>query len=149
MKRFTRKDILLLPFEKYLKTGLTVALQLLVGGTIPTLEGEKKAYKGDYLCIGVAGEIWPVRKAHFEAEKQIVAQINEHIAVYRSTGVRHACRIDEQFFIEKDNGDVAFVSADDGDYLVWNGRPEPQEFKAWIVEKSIFEASYERCEETK
>jgi hypothetical protein len=50
--------------------------------------------------------------------------------------------IDEQFTIVKDDGFVAFNSAEEGGYLVWNGKPEPEAFKSWIVERNIFEASY-------
>jgi hypothetical protein len=73
------------------RAGVTIALPLLVDGPIPTLEGVKKAYAGDYLCIGVKGEIWPYRKANFEKEKIKLYDINEHLAVYKSTGTRYAC----------------------------------------------------------
>lgn len=139
---FNRLSIISLPCKPYEKSGVTLALQLLVDGPIPTLEGLKKAFKGDYLCIGVRGEIWPSRQANFELEKIKLYDVNEHIAAYKSTGVRYACWIGEPFLIEKEPREVAFISADEGGYLVWNGKPEPSEFKAWIVERSIFEASY-------
>jgi hypothetical protein len=139
---FNRPTIVNLPCQAYEKSGVTLALPLLVDGPIPTLEGLKKAYAGDYLCIGVKGEIWPYRKANFEQEKVKLYDINEHLSVYKSTGVRYACWIDEQFSIVRDDGTVAFTSAEEGGYVVWSGNPEPEAFKAWIVERSIFEASY-------
>jgi hypothetical protein len=34
---------------------------------IPTLEGEMKAHKGDYIIRGIAGEYYPCKPAIFEA----------------------------------------------------------------------------------
>ncbi len=144
MKQLTRETILALPFQAYIKTGLTVALPVLIDGPIQTLEGVKQARAGDYLCIGVKGEIRPVRKAHFEAEKVRIYDINHCLSVYKSTGTRYAVHIDEEFAVLKDTGEVKFTSAPDGGYLVWNG--QVADFKAWIVETSIFEASYELVE---
>lgn len=146
MKRFTKEDILRQTFQSYHKTGFTVALPLLTGGTIPTLEGEKKAYAGDYLCIGVKGEIWPIRKTNFEAEKVKVHDINHCLAVYKSTSIRHAICIDGQFTVMKESGEVSYTSEPDGGYLVWNGK-EGDEFAAWIVQRDIFEQSYEQATE--
>lgn len=137
-----RPAIINLPCQAYEKLGITFALPILVDGPIATLEGTKLAFAGDYLCIGVKGEIWPYHKTGFEKEKQKLYQITEHIAAYKSTGVRYACWIGEQFSVVKDDGRVAFTSNEEGGYLVWNGNPSPEHFKAWIVEKSIFEASY-------
>lgn len=144
---FNRPTIVSLPCQPYEKSGITLALRVLIDGPIQTLEGVKQAQAGDYLCIGVKGEIWPYRKANFEKEKQKLYSITEHLAAYKSTGTRYACWVDEQFSIVKDDGRIAFTSAEEGGYLVWNGRSEPEHFKAWIVERGIFEASYERCGE--
>jgi hypothetical protein len=142
-----RPTIINLPCKPYEKSGITLALPVLVDGPIPTLEGIKQAYAGDYLCIGVRGEIWPYRKEAFEREKQKLYSITEHLSAYKSTGTRYACWIDGPFSVVKDDGRVAFTSMPEGGYVVWNGKPEPSEFKAWIVEKAIFEASYERVED--
>jgi hypothetical protein len=145
MKRFTREDILRLTFQSYRKASLTVAVPILVDGTIPTLEGAKKCYAGDYLCVGVAGEIWPIRKAHFDAEKVKVEDLPNGLATYASTSIRHATRIDEPFFVEKESREVSYTSEPDGGYLVWNGR-DGDEFAVWIVQRDIFEQSYEATE---
>jgi hypothetical protein len=34
---------------------------------VHTLEGTMLGQPGDYLCVGPAGEFWPVKKAIFEA----------------------------------------------------------------------------------
>jgi hypothetical protein len=145
MKRFRREDILRLTFQRYRKTGLTIAVPILVEGVIPTLEGPKKAYAGDYLGIGVKGEIWPIRKANFEAEKVKVQDLPNGLATYASTSIRHATRIDEAFFVEKAPREVAYISEPEGGYLVWNGK-DGDEFAAWIVQRDIFEQSYESVE---
>lgn len=145
MKQLSREDILRLTFKSYRKAALTVAVPILVGGTIPTLEGEKKAYAGDYLCFGVAGECWPIRKANFEAEKVKIQDLPNGLATYASTSTRHAIRIDEQFVVMKESGEVSYTSESDGGYLVWNGK-DGAEFAAWIVQRDIFEQSYESAE---
>ncbi len=137
-----RSAIIDLPCQAYEKSGVTLAMPVLIDGPIQTLEGVKQAYKGDYLCIGVRGEIWPYRRTNFEQEKQKLYNITEHLAAYKSSGIRYACYISEQFSIVKDDGCVAFTSAPDGGYVVWNGDGSPENFKAWIVERSIFDASY-------
>lgn len=45
----------------------------------------------------------------------------------------------------KESGEVAYTSEPDGGYLVWNGK-DGDEFAAWIVQRDIFEQSYEAAE---
>lgn len=145
MKQLSKEDILRLTFKSYRKAALTVAVPILVDGTIPTLEGPKKCYAGDYLCVGVAGEIWPIRKSNFEDEKVKVQDLPHGLATYASTSTRHAIRIDEQFVVMKETGEASYASEPNGGYLVWNGK-DGAEFSAWIVQKDIFEQSYEQAE---
>lgn len=55
-------------FKQYQKTALTWARQMDAPFTCDTLEGDNISGKaGDYLCIGVKGEVWPVDKEVFES----------------------------------------------------------------------------------
>lgn len=54
-------------FKKYRKTALVNAKQMNKEFIVDTLEGVMVGKPGDYLCVGVEGEQWPVKKEIFEA----------------------------------------------------------------------------------
>ena len=57
---------------KYRKTALVEAEQATEDGSIETAEGTMTYVAGDYICTGIQGERWPVKKDIFEATYEIV-----------------------------------------------------------------------------
>jgi hypothetical protein len=55
------------PWKTYKKTATTRALQVPEPFIVHTLEGTMVANPGDYLCVGDAGDCWPVKQSIFEA----------------------------------------------------------------------------------
>lgn len=51
----------------YRKTSVTYAVQIPVKFKVETLEGLHSAEAGDYLAIGAAGEMYPIRRDIFES----------------------------------------------------------------------------------
>ena len=136
MRTFTHLEISILGVEKYRKTALTSAQVLVFNGTFETLEGPKSFVKGDYLCIGVQGEAWPMKKASFEADKEYVKESRDGFRVYRTKSLKNAVFIPEQFTLQLDGEPM--VSKPEGGYIVYGGNPA----RAWICDKDIFEESY-------
>lgn len=54
------------PWKTYRKTATARALQIPETFIVHTLEGVMIAGPGDYLCMGEAGDIWPVKQSIFE-----------------------------------------------------------------------------------
>ena len=61
-------------FKEYLKTATVKAKQMSEPFEVETLEGTMRGNAGDYLCIGVEGEQWPIKKQIFEATYSEVAR---------------------------------------------------------------------------
>lgn len=55
-----------LAFKRYRKIASVEAVQMIEDFQVETLEGTHQGYAGDYLCRGIAGEYWPVKKEIFE-----------------------------------------------------------------------------------
>lgn len=53
--------------KTYRKTATVRAHPATEGGIIHTLEGDHTYVAGDYICTGVEGEQWPVKRSIFEA----------------------------------------------------------------------------------
>ena len=137
----TQKEILTLPFTRWRKTTLTVAVPFQQSGIITTREGEEHVKEGDYLCLGITGEIWYTPKNKFEHDQKKVSDLLYGLATYQSCVIRYAIQIDKQFSIYM-RGDC-LQSREDGGWLVWNGESDEQ-YDVWITEKGIFERSYEK-----
>jgi hypothetical protein len=54
-------------FEPYRKTSVTYARRIDEPFTVDTLEGEHSGKAGDYLAVGVHGEMYPIDAAVFDA----------------------------------------------------------------------------------
>ena len=61
-------------FRAYLKMTLTYAAQVSVPFTVDTLEGLHSGNAGDYLAVGVHGEMYPIDAAVFEATYEEVTK---------------------------------------------------------------------------
>jgi hypothetical protein len=55
------------PLTEYRKTASTLAVCVSEPFEVDTEEGVMRGAAGDYLCVGPAGEAWPVKAAIFEA----------------------------------------------------------------------------------
>lgn len=67
-KKLSPERLKELGFKQYVKTEPTWAVQMPTAFTCDTLEGDSiKGKAGDYLCVGVKGEQWPVDKEVFES----------------------------------------------------------------------------------
>jgi hypothetical protein len=65
-KRPSEKKLRELGFAPYLKTVPTWMKQMNKAFEVDTLEGKMKGKKGDYLAVGVDGEMYPVDLAIFK-----------------------------------------------------------------------------------
>lgn len=52
---------------EYRKATTVWAYEMLQDFKVTTLEGVMTGRKGDYLCLGPNGDLWPVKKEIFEA----------------------------------------------------------------------------------
>jgi hypothetical protein len=72
MMKFKRGDEPDLLMREYRKTATVKAVQMNEEFEVLTPEGLMKGHKGDYLCKGSEGELWPVRKHIFEKNYELV-----------------------------------------------------------------------------
>ena len=68
---FNVDDILFGDFKEYRKTATVKAIQLELEFSVNTLEGVLTGKLGDYLCEGIDGERWPVKKKIFEKTYEV------------------------------------------------------------------------------
>jgi PGDYG protein len=141
--QFTEQEMNKLPFQSFRKIAplkarpLTEDDYMQRDGIIQSLEGPIGFQPGDYLARGIQGEEWPIQAGEFAAHyQQIAAPGADGFSFYRATDVRQALQIAESFTVRMKNGDVATGKA--GDYLVRSGD------SAWVVDRDIFESSYEK-----
>jgi len=59
-------------FKEYRKTATVQAIQLDLEFAVNTLEGVMTGQPGDYLCEGIDGERWPVKKEIFEKTYEVI-----------------------------------------------------------------------------
>jgi hypothetical protein len=132
-----------LNFREYRKVGITRARLLTeqdvaeMGGVLQTLEGVVNIRAGDYLAVGVVGEQWRISATTFERSKRAVSEPDaEGFTQYETVGTVRAAQIHEPFEVKLAQGDI--LSGKPGDYLVRSASGN-----AWIVDRAIFEQSYE------
>ncbi len=65
-------DVEFSDFKEYHKTATVQAIQLELEFAVNTLEGVMTGQPGDYLCIGINGERWPVKKEIFEKTYEVI-----------------------------------------------------------------------------
>jgi hypothetical protein len=58
--------------REYRKTAPAYAVQVTEPFEVKTEEGTMRGNAGDYLCVGPAGEAWPVKQSIFEATYEAV-----------------------------------------------------------------------------
>lgn len=114
---------------------------------VATLEGNLQAHAGDYLCRGIVGEQWPQKEkkllekycpsGEFDSDGWQRFDSRPDSQTVEATAIPHAFRVIAQW------GELAGKA---GDYLV-RSRTDPTDI--WLVDKTIFEASYEFVAATK
>jgi hypothetical protein len=141
--QITEEHMNRLPFQFFQKTALLKARPLTDvdyqqrGGIIQTREGSAGFEPGDYLARGIENEEWPITKEHFATSYDRHSEPDaEGFASYRTTTICQAYQMLEPFTVRRMRGDVLTGKA--GDYFVRSGE------RIWIVDRAIFENSYER-----
>ena len=136
-----------LPFQSVRKMAVIYARPLTgedyiqMGGRVKTLEGKVAFQVGDFLARGVQNEEWPIPHDYFYAHYQRLYEPDATgFACYQSATIRQACQIPEAFTVHGANETVFTGQA--GDYLLRS------KDCIWIVQRTIFEVSYEHLAST-
>jgi len=133
----------------YKKTKPLWAKQLKEEITVNTLEGNIKCQAGDYLCKGPSGDQWPQKEESlfkkYDSEpgsKPDKDGWQKFIPKPDAKGVM-ASQIAHEFSIEHSTWGTFHGNA--GGYLVKNYTDKDNDYPEdiWIVNKEIFEATYE------
>lgn len=108
---------------------------------IETLEGRVEAHPGDYLCRGIVGEHWP-QKAEKLLEKYVArnefnAEGWQRFDPKPDASSVEAAQFDTAFRVMAHWGELTGKAHD----FVVRSRTDPSD--VWIVDKAIFEASYD------
>lgn len=150
----------------YVKKSITIrAILANTNGFIDTLEGRLKFLKGHYICIGVAREIYPYEKEHFEEKYQLIniqaSDVDEKITqvklitdtetiysknvILKTWGVYKtkyfpilAVQINEPFELESKTWGAE--KGKKGDYIICQN-----EKLCYICDQTVFATSYECC----
>lgn len=118
--------------------------------TVTTLEGDETVQAGDFLCRGEAGDIWP-QKADKLAEKYDATEETDaegwrkYLPKPDAEGVL-AAEIDHAFTVQASWGQL---QGKPSDLLVKSYADRDAEYPqdVWIVDKALFQATYQRTEE--
>jgi hypothetical protein len=123
-------------WREYRKIATVWARRMSGTFTVETLEGLAQGEAGDYLCRGIEGEEWPVRREKFENTYAPVSPgSREEWREYCQTGgTVRARQMPEAFTVQNSHG---LLSGNAGDYLC-----EDADGVRWPVKASIFEVSY-------
>lgn len=129
------------------KTRPIWARQLEQDQTVMTLEGEETVPAGSILCRGEAGDLWPqtpeqLAKRYKPTDEVDVDGWRKHLPHPDALGVM-AAQVDRPFEVNASWGKLTGKS---GDYLVKNyqDRDVPDPDDVWIVDQTLFHATYER-----
>lgn len=109
--------------------------------SVETIEGLLHAEAGDYLCRGVNSELWPQKAVKLLEKYSPTESFDNGWQCFSpksdSEGVE-ATQVDHAFRIQAHWG---ILNGKPGDYVV---RSRTDSTDVWIVDKSIFEATYQR-----
>lgn len=115
--------------------------------TVQTMEGQEQVEAGDFLCRGVADEIWPQSKDKLEKKYDSTDEVDDdgwrkYVPKPDAEGVM-AAQIDHPFQVEASWGKLEGKA---NDFLVKNfaDRNEPYPDDVWVVDAKLFEATYEK-----
>lgn len=127
------------------KTKPIWARQVDQDATVETLEGTETIKAGDFLCRGVANELWPQSAERLYAKYDETDEIDEdgwrkYIPNPDTAGVL-AARVDRKFSVVAPWGTL---TGKPGDYLVKDYSSKDAEYPedVWIVDAQLFDATY-------
>jgi hypothetical protein len=129
------------------KTRPIRAKKLSEAQVVQTLEGEEEVLAGSYLCRGEAGDIWPQKEAEllkrYQPSGEADAEGWQTFAPRDDAQGVMAIQFDHPFAVQTSWGKL---SGKAGDYLVKNfaDRNAKSPADVWIVDQSLFAATYER-----
>lgn len=113
-----------------------------VSQEIQTLEGRENVEPGDYLCRGIHGELWPQKAKRLFENNQPTGHVNDEgwqeFAPKSDAAPVQAVQVSFPFAV---NSHWGKLNGKANDYVV---RSSSDSTDVWIVDKAIFEASYER-----
>ncbi len=111
------------------------------------------ASKGDFICRGESGELWPQKRDDLLRKYRATGEIEVHRKLRwetylprRDTAGVMAAKMDRPFRVRATWGDL---EGKPGDYLVKHDADREVAYPAdvWIVDGGLFEATYERVED--
>lgn len=109
--------------------------------TVETLEGHLNANSGDYLCRGIVGECWPQKPEKllekYVARREFDADGWQRFDPKPDASSVEAAQLDTAFRVIAHWGELTGKAHD----FVVRSRTDPTD--VWIVDKAIFEASYD------
>ncbi|MDX1929622.1 MAG: hypothetical protein SFV81_24050 [Pirellulaceae bacterium] len=113
-----------------------------VSQEIETLEGREIVAPGDYLCRGIQGELWPQKAKRLFENHQPTGHVSDdgwhEFAPKSDAAPVQAARVNVPFAV---NSHWGKLNGKANDYFV---RSSCDSTDVWIVDKAIFEASYEQ-----
>lgn len=129
------------------KTGFIWAKEITTQQIIQTIEGAVEAQSGDYLCRGSANELWPQASKTLHSRYQSTDEVDDDgwqkfVLCETGAGVM-AAQVQHPFQVIASWGKL---SGKAGDYVVKNYADRTAHYPedVWIVDQSIFEATYSR-----
>jgi hypothetical protein len=126
------------------KTKPLWAKQLTQDAQVETLEGTIQAKTGDYLCRGTADEFWPQKPEKLLGKYQATGKTDgDGFQLFTPRPDSPAVQACQTFEFVVVNSQWGEFKGKPKDYVV---RSTTDQTEIWIVEESIFEATYERVE---
>jgi len=126
------------------KTKPLWAMRVEVACQVDTLEGQLQAQPGDYLCRGVVGENWPQKESKLLEKYTPSGRFDmngwQRFDPKPDSEPVEAAPIDHPFRVQAQWGEL---TGKPGDYVV-RSKTDPTD--VWIVDKSIFEGTYQSQE---
>ena len=124
------------------KTKSLWAKRLVASQKVNTIEGEVTANAGDYLCRGIAGELWPQRATKLQEKYESSGEFDsdgwELFNPKPNLAPVEAAQVATSFRVEAKWGELLGKT---NDYVV-RSTTDPTDI--WIVDQAIFKVSYER-----
>lgn len=131
------------------KTRPIWARQLDRGQVVETLEGHESVPAGNWLCRGEAGDVWPQTEAHLRSKYVPTGELGadgwEQFEPNPDAAGVMAFQVSSDVMVESAWGTL---HGKPGDYLVkgFADRDTKYPDDVWIVDKSLFETTYERVD---
>ena len=114
---------------------------------VSTIEGEEDVPAGNYLCRGEAGDFWPQTEQRLTSKYTVTTEVDpqgwkKYLPNPDAASVM-AAQIPQPFQVQAQWG---LLSGKRGDFLVKNyeDRDNPDPNDVWIVDQTLFNATYER-----